>query len=100
MVTRMVQMSLYRYCQPDDGVLDSNGPLFHTIAPSVLAEVNKGVKSATAALKKKRGSYLSFTPEEKVRVAQYGSVHGVRAALRRFSGEFGREQKVTLPEIG
>jgi hypothetical protein len=28
-----------------------------------------------------------------VRVAQYSSIHWVRAALRRFSGEFGRELK-------
>jgi hypothetical protein len=74
MVTRMAEMSLYRYCQPANGVLDSDGPLSRTIAPSILTEVNKGVKSATA-LKKKRGSYLSFTPEEKVRVAQYSSIH-------------------------
>jgi transposase-like protein len=74
-------------------MLDSNGPQSRTIAPIVLAEVNKGVKSATATLKKKRGSYLSFTPEEKARVAQYGSVHGVQPVLRRFSEEFDRELK-------
>ena len=91
----MAQMSLYRYCRPADDVLDSKGPLSRTIAPSVLAEVNKEVKSVTAAQKKKRGSYLSFTPEEKARVAQYGSVHGVRAAMRRFRGELGRELKET-----
>ena len=56
-------------------MLDSNGLLSHMIALSVLTEINKGVKSATAKLKKKQGSYLSFKPED-VRVAQYRSVHG------------------------
>ena len=92
---RMAQMSLYHYCRPADDVLDSKGPLSRTIAPSILAEVNKEVKSVTVAQKKKRGSYLSFTPEEKARVAQYGSVHGVRAAMRRFRGELSGELKET-----
>ena len=81
----MAQMSLYRYCRPADSVLDRNGRLTHTIAPNVLSEVNKEMKLVAAGKKKKRGSYLSFTPEEKARVAQYGSVNGVRAAVRRFS---------------
>ena len=87
-------MALYRYFRPADGVLDSKGPLSGTIAPSVLAEVNKEVKSVAGAQKKKRGLYLFFTPEEKARVAQYaGGIHGVRAAIRRFSCEFGKELK-------
>ena len=56
-----------------------------TIAPNVISEVNKEMKLVAAGKKKKRGSYLSFTPEEKARVAQYGSVNGDRAAVRRFS---------------
>ena len=46
-VTRMAQAFLYRYCRPGDGVLDSKAPLFHTIAPSILAEVNKIIISET-----------------------------------------------------
>ena len=68
-------MALYRYFRPAHGVLDSKGPLLGTIAPSVLAEVNKEVKSVAGAQKKKRGSYLFFTPEEKARVAQYAGIH-------------------------
>ena len=50
-------MSLYRYCRPADGVLDSNGPLARTIAPNVLLEVNKNMRLVAAAgQKKKRGS--------------------------------------------
>ena len=45
-----------------------------------------------AANAKKRGSYLSFTPEEKAKVAEYASVNGVRAALRHF-GEKGKQLK-------
>ena len=91
----MAHMSLYRYCRPADDVLDYKGPLSRMIAPSVLAEDNKEVKSVTAAQNKKRGSYLSFIPEEKAQVAQNGSVHGVCAAMRRFRGELGRELKET-----
>ena len=53
------------------------GPVFRTTVQSVLAEE---VTLVAAGLKKRRGSYesyLSFTPEEKARVA---SVNGVRAA--------------------
>ena len=41
------------YCRPADGVLDCEGPLSGTIAPNILAEVNKEVKLATAGQKKK-----------------------------------------------
>ena len=58
-----------------DGVLDSKAPVFPMTAPSVLVEE---VKLVAAGQKKRRGSYLSFTPEEKARVA---SVNGVGAAV-------------------
>ena len=76
-------MSLYSYYRPADGVLDRNGRLIRI--SDRLSEVNKEMKLVAAGKKKKRGSYLSFTPEEKARVAQYDSVNGVRAAVRRFS---------------
>ncbi|MCG8624738.1 MAG: hypothetical protein MJE68_22420 [Proteobacteria bacterium] len=41
----MAQTSLYRYCRPADGILDSKGPLSRAIAPSVLAEVNREAQS-------------------------------------------------------
>ena len=56
-------------------------PLFPTTAPSVLAEINTELKLVAAGQKIRRGSYksfLSFTPEEKVRVA---SVNGVQSWL-------------------
>ena len=40
-VKRMAQVALYRYYRLADGVLDSKSPLSSTIAPSVLAEVNR-----------------------------------------------------------
>ena len=64
----MAQVSLYRYCRPADGVLDSKGPLSRTIAPSILTGVNKEVKLVATGQKERRSSYesyLSFTPEEK-----------------------------------
>ena len=70
-----------------DGVLDCKGPLSGTIAPNVLAVVNKEVKLAAAGQKKMRGLYSSFTctPKEKARVVQYSSVNGIQAAVQQFS---------------
>ena len=66
-------------------MFDCKGPLPGTIVPNILAEVNKEVKLAVAGQKKKPGLYVSFTPKEKVRVVQYSSVNGARAAVWRFS---------------
>ena len=87
------KMSLYRYYRPADGVLNSNDPLSRTIPPAVLGEVNKGVKLVATNQTRKRGSYLFLTPEEKARVAKYGSVNRVRAAVRQFSSELCKELK-------
>ena len=38
-------------CHPGDGVHDCKGPLSNIIAPSILSEVNKGVKLAAAGKK-------------------------------------------------
>ena len=84
----MAQVPLYCYCQPAVGILDSKGPLSHTIARSILAEVNKEVKIVTAGQKKRQDLYelyLPFTPEEKVQVAQCGSVNRVQATASSLS---------------
>ena len=50
----MAQASLYRYYyRLADGVLNSKGPLSRTIAPSVLAKINKEVKLVAAGQKKR-----------------------------------------------
>ena len=54
-------------------MLDHKGPLSDTITPNTLAEVNKDVKPSATGQKERRGSYLSFTPMEKVQVVQYRS---------------------------
>ena len=41
---------------------------------------------------KKRDPYLSFTAEQKALV-EYGSTYGVRAAVKHFSKEFGKDLK-------
>ena len=70
-------MALYKWFQSVVGVLDPKGPLASTVPPSVLIEVNKEVKNVQEHSKKKRGSYVFFTAEEKARVA---SENGVLAA--------------------
>ena len=52
----MAQVALYRYCRLADGVLNSKGPLSSTIAPSVLAKINRRWSEAWCRW-----------PEEKVR---------------------------------
>ncbi len=73
-------MALFRYLQPIDSALNPQGPLSHSVPSVVISEVNREVKKAETWTKK-RGSYLSFTVEEKVQVAKYGSTSGVRAAV-------------------
>ena len=66
----MAQVSLYCYCRPADGILDSEGPLSLMIAPSVLTKVN-----LLPLARRKQTFVLPFTTEKKVRVAQCGSVN-------------------------
>ena len=72
-------MPFYRYCRPADSIIDSKGPLSRTIVPSVLAELNKEVKLVAAGQKKLPDKICMnrITLEEKVRVAQCGSINGV-----------------------
>ena len=80
-------MALFRYLRPlDSFALDQTGCLAGTVPRAVLDEVKKEIKKVEST---KRGSYLSFTPEEKAQVAKYGSTNGVRAAVKRFSNVFG-----------
>lgn len=58
----------------------------------VIEEVNREVKKAETQ-PKKRGQHLSFTAEEKARVARYASTNGVCAAVRHFSVKFGKDLK-------
>ena len=78
-------MSLFRYLRPvGDDVLDSKGPLSQCVPSAVLEEVNKEI-TAAARTEKKLGKYSFFSPEEKVKVAKYASIHGVHAAVSHFS---------------
>ncbi len=92
MLLKLATMALFRYLRPIDNVLDPQGPLSHSVPSIVISEVNREVKKAETRTKK-RGSYLSFTAEEKAQVAKYGSTSGVRAAVKRFSKEFGKDLK-------
>ena len=84
-------MALFRYLRPlDSSPLDQTGSLVGTVPRAVLDEVKKEIKKVEST---KRGSYLSFTAEEKAQVAKYGSTNGVRAAVKRFSKVFGKDLK-------
>ena len=79
------------YLRPlDSSPLDQTGSLVGTVPRAVLDEVKKEIKKVEST---KRGSYLSFTAEEKAQVAKYGSTNGVRAAVKRFSKVFGKDLK-------
>ena len=75
-------MALFRYLRPVDSVLDPHGPLSNAVPRGVIEEVNKELKKAETQLKK-QGQYLSFTAEEKAKVAKYRSSNGVLAAVLR-----------------
>ncbi len=70
---------LFRYPRPIDSALNPQGPISHSVPSIVISEVNREVETLT----NKRGSYLSFTAQEKVQVAKYGSTSGIRAAVKR-----------------
>ncbi len=63
-----------RYLRPIDSALNPQGPLSHSVLSIVISEVNREVKRAETRTKK-RGSYLSFTADEKAQVAKYVASH-------------------------
>ncbi len=67
-------MALFRSLRPIDSTLNPQGPLSHSVPSAVIIEVNREVKKAGTRTKK-RGSYLSFTAEEKAQVAKYVAFH-------------------------
>ena len=77
-------MALFRYLRPVGKALDPQGPLSEVVPSAVIREVNLEVQ-------RKRGQYLSFTTEERARVAKYAYFGGVRPAVKRFSKEFGKD---------
>lgn len=83
-------MALLRYLRPVSDVFDASET--QGIPRSVLTEVSKEVRRVEER-GRKRGSYLSLSLEERTQVANYGSVHGVRAAVRHYSKELGKELK-------
>ena len=87
-------MALLKYLRPEPShrIVDPHGPLSAVVPSRVLNKVDKELKSSTIE-KKKRGPYLSFTPEEKAKVAEYASSHGVHAALRHYNQKNGKELK-------
>ena len=89
-------MGLFRYLHPIEKTgIDPHGSLSRSVPPSVLTEVKSQVKKAEAEVRpKKRGPYLTLAAEEKARVARYRSNNGARAAVKRFSKEFSKENTV------
>ena len=77
-----VDMALLKYFQRVSDALPSpDGPLSVSVPSSSISATNKMVKRAIepATTARKRGSYDSFTPEEKARIAKRASEHGVTA---------------------
>ena len=83
-------MALFRYPRPVGKALDPQGPLSEVVPSAVIREVNLEVQKAGGPTRK-RGEYLSFTAEERARVAKYAYFGGVRPAVKRFSNEFGKD---------
>ena len=78
-------MVLLKYFQRvSDALPTPDGPLSVSVPSLSISAANKMVKRAIEPARK-RGSYDSFTPEEKARIAKRASEHGVTAAIRYFS---------------
>ena len=44
---------------------------------------------------RKRGPYTRYTPEQRLEMARYAALHGVTAASRHFSKEYGKNVRYT-----
>ena len=67
---------------------DPKGPLSEEVHSSLISAANKDVLDILekpVASKKKKGSYIKITPEEKAKIARYAIENGNCAAARKFS---------------
>ncbi len=69
MLLKLATLALFCYLRPIDSALNPQVPLSYSVPSVVISKVNREVKKAETRMKK-RGSYLSFTAEEKVQVAK------------------------------
>ena len=47
------------------------------------------MESSPRGQKRKRGQYKHYTPEERLKIGKYGSLHGTAAAVRHFNQVLG-----------
>ena len=88
-------MSLLKYFQTKSSLPKPDGPLSKAVPSSSIVAANKEVKEVLEKPEEKdtltpskRGTYESFTPEEKARIGKRAAEHGVTATVRHFSRVF------------
>ena len=81
--------SLQWWFKPVDAMPVPNGPLCDTISPATIRDVNEEVRKASTSSTPSRGAYIKVASEQQAKNAQYASLHGNAAAVRRFSKELG-----------
>ena len=64
-------IALFRYLHPIDSALDPHGPLSNAVPRGVIEEVDQELNKVETR-PKIQSQYLSFTTEEKTKVAKYG----------------------------
>ena len=94
-------MALLKYFNKATVLLNPDGPLSDRMPSGAISSANKEVKDlvvresdvpdsqlTNGPVKRPRGQYLSFTEEEKARVAKRAAEFGVTNTLRYFNKEF------------
>ena len=89
-------MALFKYFKKATSLPNPEGPLSDRMPPAAIYSPNKEVQdlvikgdhSNSSSHSRKRGPYLSYTEEEKARIAKRAAEFGVTNTLRYFNKEF------------
>ena len=81
--------SLHHWLKPVDQLPLPKGPLSAVISPAAIENVNKEVCKVDTSSTSSRGAYAKLSSEQQATIAEYASLHGNDAAVRRFSKELG-----------
>ena len=71
-------------------LLDPAGPLSSEMSPSAITGTSSVVNDVQQAMTKKRGLYVKYGENMKIKIGKHLSENGVNAAARHFSLELGR----------
>ena len=86
-------VALYQYFEKASVLPNPDGPSSTQIPSSAIAKANKEVKplikKSTSNKSGKRGQYLVYTDEEKLKIGKQAAEMGATSTIRFFQKEFG-----------